>query len=179
MTYQESPADLRKLKGSLILTIAGMSIPILVLIDLRFLLAYGYVSPSASRILGSIATLLLLVSALTVGLASRATAARKLSAAKNQFVYTMFLGLVSWVLIGVQVVNHSVNPLTNFGETFRTTLGTLDVYILIGWIALLAGWTRLRRLQTETKWWGIFATARVWQFIVISWTIIYIVFYWI
>jgi len=179
MQQTMEPGEFRKLRGSLTLAIAGMAIPILVLVDLRFLLAYAYVSPDASRVLGSIATVCMILSAITAAVATRATTQQQLARAKAQLVLTMLLGLVAWVLIGVQVVNHSINPLTHFGETFVTTLGTLDVYILFGGVALSAAWTRIRRLQSAVPQWGIFATVRVWQFIVLAWVVTYIVLYWI
>lgn len=174
-----SAADNRKFRGALTLVLMSMSMPMLTLINVRYILSDGYVSPSANQVLGLIAALLMLISFFTAGSGGKAYKQGNAAKMQTSLFWTFGLGLVSFVLLGVQLVNHqSIDIVTHYGETFVTTLGAMDLYILFGLVSVLGLRSRL------TRWWGVKdlswgARSNVifWRFIVVVILIMYIQLY--
>lgn len=169
--------EMRKLRGGLSLMLISMAIPFLSLINVRFILAGGFVSPQASEGLGAAAVIIMVLSGLfTLPLMNAAKAGDK--AKTQQYVnLTMLFGLVAFVLIGVQVVNSTVSPVEHFGEIFLTALGTVDFYLLGGLIAWLSVSMRVSRQGLESNYWGAESISLTWRFMVLSWLVMYAVFY--
>ncbi|MEB3102024.1 cytochrome c oxidase subunit 3 [Ferviditalea candida] len=173
-----SPMELKKMRGSLILVLFSLAIPLFVLIDVRVLMVGAYVSPEANQIIGLVAAVLMLVSWVTVGEALRGVKERNFKRVLSSIRLSLLLGFVSWLLIGVQVVNHSVNSLTHYGETFLVSLGTIDVYLLFGLAALLSVRMRVRNFGAAVDHqWGVYSTALYWRFTIIVWIVMYAVLY--
>lgn len=173
-----SAADSRKFKGALSLVLMSLSMPMLVLMNVRYILADSYVSPSANQVIGGIAAVLMLISAFTVGSGGKAYRAGNARKAQTSLFWTFGLGLAAFVLFGVQIVNHTINIVTHYGETFVTTLGALDIYLLIGLVAILGLRSRMiRRWGTDDHSWGVQSNVILWRFLVIVTLVMYVQLY--
>ena len=173
-----STADHRKFRAGFALVLMSLAMPFLVLFNTRYLLAEGYVSPEANQVIGALATILMLISFFTVGAANRAYLAGNAVSTRKQLSWTIFFGIVSFALIGTQVVNHSVNVVSHFGEIFVTTLGAADLYLMIGMVSLVGLRTRVQRLWgTKDHTWGMTSNVILWRFIAVAWLIMYVELY--
>ncbi|MCF8565339.1 cytochrome c oxidase subunit 3 [Alicyclobacillus tolerans] len=182
-TMPEAPekitaADHRKLRGGLTLVLLSAMMPFLVMIDVRYLLTDGYVSPEANQAIGLISAILMLLSGIWIGGAVRAGQKGNLLSFLRHLATTFVLGAASLVLTGVQLFNHSVDIVSHYGETFVTTLGLMDVYILVGLISLLALRMRVKRLGTSMDHsWGMKGNMIAWRFIVVACLVMYVQLY--
>jgi len=175
---QITPAENRKYRAAFAIVMMSMAMPFLTLLNVRYILAGGYVSPEANQVIGLIAALLMIISAGTIGSAVKAYKQGNAAKVQRNIFWTFGLGLVSFVLIGFQMVNHSVDIVTHYGETFVTTLGAVDVYVLIGLIVLLALRSRVIRLWGAADHsWGMQSNAMFWRFVVVVWLVMYVQLY--
>lgn len=175
---QISAGDNRKFRGALSLVLMSLSMPMLTLFNVRYILADNYVSPSANQAIGLIAALLMLISAFTAGSAGKAYRAGKPAKLQTSLFWTFGLGLAAFVLFGVQLVNHSMDIVTHYGETFVTTLGAMDLYILIGLVAILGLRSRVVKLWGAADHsWGVRSNVIFWRFIVLVSLVMYVQLY--
>jgi heme/copper-type cytochrome/quinol oxidase subunit 3 len=175
-----SKKDLFKLKGGLALWLASMAVPILLLFEFRYIIAGGYVAPQVTSWPAIAATVVLLISGLfTLGASWSAKKSNRPGILTN-YNWALVLGVVAFILIGIPVCNGSLDPVSHYGETFLSTMGALDVYILFTWIGILATRSRVKRLGSRIEnYWGVYATNIVWWFVIICWVVTWIQLYYL
>jgi cytochrome c oxidase subunit 3 len=173
-----SERDLRKLRGGLSLFMIGFAVPILVLTNVRFLLAGAYVSPQASEVVGLIATILMVVSGLIGATAMRNARQGNGQKALAYLGATLLLGLAAFIVIGIQVVNQSVSTVEHFGMIFLTSLGAIELYIVGALLAMWSAHIRGRKFGLSVdNYWGVESTVLFWQLTVVGWFVLYVVLY--
>ncbi|QQE77494.1 hypothetical protein [Alicyclobacillus sp. SO9] len=172
------PLEAKKLYGGLSLWMLSMAVPFVMLVDLRYIMVGFFVSPDANQVLGALATIALIISGLWIGGATSAGKRGDLQAVARHEGYTMLFGWVGLVLSGWQLFNHSMNPVSHFGETYLAVVGISDFYMFVALIALISVVMRVKRLGlTINHRWAIQSTAAIWRFIVIAWIAMYILMY--
>ncbi|UOF89830.1 hypothetical protein LSG31_18440 [Fodinisporobacter ferrooxydans] len=173
-----SKRELRALRGGFTLFIISMIIPFLVLINVRYIMADSYVSPEANQMIGLSAAIVMLISA---GIARAGfVAARKDNQANVQLslAYAMATGIIGLVLVFVQLVDGSVNPVSHFGEVFLIILGTVAFYLICGILTLFSAYRRVRMHGVGgLNYWGVESAAHFWMFVSLAWIVMYVVMY--
>lgn len=170
--------DLQKLKGGFILILISITIPFLLLVNLRYLIVDSYVSPTANQTIGLIASILMVLSTFVISPSIKAVEKGDFANVYKRYGWTFLIALVAWILIGAQVVNHSISTVTHFGETFISTLGVIDTYILFGMVALISVRMRIKNMGTSISHvWGVRSTVMFWNYLILIWLILYAVLY--
>lgn len=165
-----------RLKGGLVLWLMGMSVPILLLFELRYVLAGGYVDPSVSPTLGALGLVALVITAILNSMAKYTGNTVNRKRVSDLYGWSLLFTLAAFVLIGWHVVDHSVSSVSHYGMILMTTFGTVDFYVLSLLIAQLAARGRVRRLPIENIW-GLSATSYFAWFVVAVWVVIYVLMY--
>lgn len=174
MQHELNTEEQLRLKGGTVLWLVAMSVPILLLAEVRYVIANGYVDPNANPLFGGIGLLLLIVSAILTTAAKSGRDLRRKALAL--YAWAFWCTLAAFVLIGWHVVDQSESTLTHYGMTFMTALGTADFYVFGMLVALLATRGRVKRVQFRNTW-GLTATSYYAWYIVAVWLVVYLVMY--
>lgn len=167
-----------QLIGGLALWLMGMSVPILLLFELRYVMVGGYVDPAANPVIGGLGLLALLITAGLLTGAERSVKAGNRRSIVRQYAFGFWFELIGMVLIGWQVFDRSLSTLTHYGMTYMAAAGTVDFYVLCGVIAILATRARVKRLNaTIQNFWGTKATMIYSWYLVFVWLIIFALLY--
>lgn len=170
--------DLMKLRGGLTLWLLTMSVPLLLLVEMRFILVGNYVSPHVYQGVGISALIVLIVSGLVMSMANRAAKNGNTKSILTNTSLTMWLGFAAWILIGIQVTNRTMHSTSHYGETYLVTAGLVDFYLTCLLIAVFAVRSRVKRLAGSLQnFWGVHATTTVWWFGVVAWLVVYLEMY--
>lgn len=165
-----------RLKGGIILWLMGMAVPILLLFELRYVLAGGYVDPAASPTLGGIGLALLVIGAILTSVAKYSGKPVNRRSALTAYGWSLVSILAGFILIGWHVADHSLSIVSHYGMMAIVTLGTTDFYVLGLLIAVLATRGRVKRLNVQNTW-GLSATSYYAWFVVAVWVVMYVVTY--
>jgi heme/copper-type cytochrome/quinol oxidase subunit 3 len=167
-----------QLKGGLTLWLMGMSVPILLLFELRYVMVGGYVDPKANTVLGVLGLLGLLVGAVLLTTAQRSTANGNRKAIVTLYGVAFWFELAALILIGWQVFDRSLSTLSHYGMTFMAVAGTVDFYVFGGIIAILAARSRVKRLNAAIQdYWSTKSTMIYSWFLVVVWLVMFILLY--
>lgn len=178
MQVELDQRELMKLRGGLTLMLMGLAVPILLLVELRYILVGTYISPHVHQGIGIAGLLVMIVAGIFNSLASKATKQNQPKAVLTHSGWAIFIGLIAWVLIGIQVVNRSMPGISHYGETYLVSAGTVDVYITFTLLAVYAARSRVKRLGDFVKnYWGVQSSAITWWFVTVVWLVIYIELY--
>lgn len=165
-----------KLKGGFVLWLMAMSVPILLLFELRYVMVGGYVDPAANPLLGGIGLVLLIISATFTSVAKRTGGPDHRRTALGSYAWSIWCTLAAFILIGWHVVDGSESTLTHYGMTFMTAVGVVDFYVLCMVLAVWATRGRVKHFVMQNTW-GLSATSYFAWFIVAVWVIIYVLMY--
>ncbi len=165
-----------RLKGGLVLWLMGLSVPILLLVEVRYVMVGGYVDPHANPLLGTIGLVLLIISAILTSVAKRTSVPVSRGKVLGAYLWSVLFTLAAFILIGWHVVDHSESSLTHYGMTFVTAVGTADFYVFTLLVALMATHGRVKRLNIRNTW-GLSATNYYAWFVVAVWVVIYAFMY--
>jgi hypothetical protein len=180
MQHPLSKTDLFKLKGGLTLFLMGLAVPILLLFEMRYIVAGGYVAPQVTQWPAIAATVVLLLTGVLTLAGSRSAKSGNQQSIIRNYNWALLLGLVAIVLIGIPAFNGTLDPVTHYGETFIPTMGTVDVYLFFTWIGMLATRSRVKRLGSKIEnYWGVYATNIVLWFVFVCWVVTWIQLYYL
>ena len=169
---------LRASRGGFSLLVASQAVPIIVLINLRYVMAASYVSPHVDQLSGALISLVMIASGLAAWLALMNVKQRNKMQLNRFFWITMVLGAIAAVMAFFQLWFHGVNSVGHYGETYLTITGVLAGYMLIGLIALYSGMARNWRVGlNDDNEFSVGSTFKYWIFIVIAWLIMYLDLY--
>lgn len=176
MQHELDTEEQLRLKGGLILWLMGLSVPIFLLFELRYVMVGGYVDPHANPLLGGIGLALLIIAAILTSVAKRTGLPISRGKVLSAYTWSLLCVLAAFILIGWHVVDASESSLTHYGMTFIALVGTVEVYILTLLVALMATHGRVKRLNIRNTW-GLSATNYYAWFIVGVWIVIYVLMY--
>lgn len=174
-----TPRQLRANRLGLALFLISESIPIIVLINVRYVLAGAYVSPDVSPYLGGIApTALLAASALIALQALRAAAGRKPPDTARLLSAAIGVGLLGLLTQVWPLFQRPVNPMTHYGEIYLTTVGTGGFFTFVTLLMLFGAALRAKRLGlSDREYWGIESSVWFWTFNAAAWLALYVSLY--
>ena len=169
---------LRASRGGFALLVISQSVPVVVLVNLRYVMATSYVSPSVDQLSGALITLLMLASGLSAWVVLMNGQPKNQRQLNRHFVVTMTLGALAAVMALFQLWFHGVDSVGHYGETYLTITGVMAGYMIIGLIALYSGKTRnLRVGLNEDNEFSVISTFKYWIFIVLAWLVMYLDLY--
>lgn len=180
MQQKLSRADLFKLKGGLTLFLMGLAVPILLLFEMRYVVAGGYVAPQVTQWPAIAATVTFLLTGIFTLAGSRSAKSANRPGIIRNYNWAVLFALVSIILIGIPAFNGTLDPVTHYGETFIPTMGTIAVYLFFTWIGMLATRSRVKRLGSKIEnYWGVYATNIVVWFMFVCWLVTWIQLYYL
>ena len=169
---------LRASRGGFTLLVASQAVPIVVLINLRFVMAASYVSSHVDQLTGALISLVMIASGLSAWLALMNVKQRNRLQLNRYFWITMVLGAIAAVMALYQLWFHGVNSVGHYGETYLTITGVLAGYMVIGLVALYSGKSRNWRVGlNDDNEFSVGSTFKYWIFIVLAWLIMYLDLY--
>jgi len=177
-THVEQELETRKVFGSFVLFLFGMSVPYFLMINVRFIMAAGFVPSSSDQTTGAIEAILTLISGLTAWAAIRAIRGGNTSAYRVNLGLTLVLGWVSTLMMAWEWWYHPFDAMSHYGETFLSTVGLVVVMNLSGLLTLWASRARAKRLgsdQALVK--GYRLAGMYWIFLVVAALVMYIELY--
>ncbi|CAB1129138.1 putative Cytochrome C oxidase subunit III [Candidatus Hydrogenisulfobacillus filiaventi] len=173
-----SRQDLRMYRGGFGLFIFSQIIPYVVLINVRYDLASAYVPARLSQVLGVLATVALILSAITVRAGLKAIRRDNLAGMNTGLTLTMLFGLVGMALLVAAWVQHPASFYSHYGEIFYTSLGASLLYLLVGELLLVVVKLRGVRVRfTAGNHWDVEAVQMWWMMTVYLWIATWLVFY--
>ncbi|MCY0889055.1 MAG: hypothetical protein OWQ59_11440 [Alicyclobacillaceae bacterium] len=180
MQYELDKEEQMRLRGGLTLWLISMSIPMVLLYELRYVISGKYVAPNANWLLGLLGLVAMVIAGLLTSAAVRSAKRHNQRAILIQTGWAFWFALAAMVLVGWQVCDRTINPISHFGEMFFVCQGTGAFYILTTIIAVLALRGRVKRLAGSIKnYWGASATnAFVW-YVCVFWALLYLLIYWL
>ncbi len=180
MQHSLSKSDLFKLKGGLTLFLMGLAVPILLLLEMRYIVAGGYISPHVTQWPAIAATVVLILTGVFTMAGSRSAKSGNQKGILSNYNWALLFGLVAIILIGIPAFNGTLDPVSHYGETFIPTMGTIDVYLFFTWIGLLATRSRVKRLGSKIEnYWGVYATNIVVWFMFVCWVVTFLQLYYL
>lgn len=180
MQHALSKSDLFKLKGGLTLFLVGLAVPILLLLELRYIVAGVYISPHVTQWPAIAAVVALFLTGIFTMAGSRSAKNGNQKGILSNYNWALLFGIVSIILIGIPTFNGTLDPVSHYGETFLPTMGTIDVYLLFTWIGVLATWSRVKRLGSKIEnYWGVYATNIVVWFMFVCWVVTFLQLYYL
>ncbi|KPV42143.1 hypothetical protein [Alicyclobacillus ferrooxydans] len=175
-----SRADLFKLKGGLTLFLIGLAVPILLLLEMRYVVAGGYVAPQVTQWPAIAATVAMLLSGLFTVAGSKSAKKANRPGIVRSYNWAILFALIAIILIGIPAFNGVLDPVSHYGETFIPTMGTIDVYLFFTWIGMLATRSRVKRLGNKIEnYWGVYATNIVLWFMFVCWVVTWVQLYYL
>ncbi|SMC03141.1 cytochrome c oxidase subunit 3 [Sulfobacillus thermosulfidooxidans DSM 9293] len=176
-TIEENPALRRRMyRFGMSVFIFSQLIPLIVLIDMRYLSAGTYVSPKASPWIGLIAALFMLISLVIAWKV-------KIGAAHSKDLtpllkWVTFLGTGALLITFYQWALRFDPTTSRFGEIYYTMTGFAVFYVVVGLIGLLSALSRARFVDPqEDGYWHIEAVSYLWSGIAVIWIITYVVLF--
>lgn len=167
-----------RLRGGLSLFMMSLSVPILLLFEVRYIMTGSRVSPLANHWLGGIGLVLLLIVGFLLQGASRATKTVNRKAILRNYAWAFWFGFAAFIVIGWQVADRQMNTVGHYGSMFLVTVGTGDFYILCALISVYAAFSRVKRIDSDIKnYWGVHSTGAFWWFITAVWVVLYALMY--
>ncbi len=173
-TVERNPRLKRKMhRFGMVMFIASQLVPLVVLMDMRYLVAGGYVPTSAPQLTGLVIALLMALS-LILGWRVRTKATHRED--RTGLLKGVFLlGLISIVLTFYQWSLRIVATSGRFGEIYYTMTGFAVFYGVVGIIALLSAVSRTRFIDSEDDdYWHVEAVSLLWSGIAAIWLFTYI-----
>ncbi|AUW93844.1 MAG: hypothetical protein C7B44_11495 [Sulfobacillus thermosulfidooxidans] len=156
--------------------IASQLVPIIVLIDVRYLFVGSYVSSSADQPVALLVAVLMAVSGI-MAWTVRGSAIRGVDqVARVKWMVLLGAGALLGVLYQWSV--RYLSPGTRYGEVFFTMTGFAVFYLVVGLIALLSYISRVRFVASaDDGYWHMEAVSLLWAGISVIWLVVYIVLY--
>lgn len=175
-----SKQDLRAMRGGLVLLMGSLVVPVIVMMNVRYVMSEGYTPPNVPVAIGWGTTALLIISAWTMWRALGGARRGDLTAVFGNLNITIALGLLAMVGMMAQMAHDSVPSVSHYGEVFLSTVGMTVFYMLTAIITLFAVHMRSRRIGvTPGHHWGIEAATRFWLLNVVAWILVFIDLYFV
>ncbi len=175
-----SEQQLRMYRGSFWLFILAETMVFVTLFAVRFVFVYGPPPAELNTTLAGVLTAVMVVSAAPAWLARRAIAAGDPGAMVRHAGIAFVLG--SMVLAGIVYdwVTAGLPAASRFGENYYLTTAFHALHIAIGLLTLAAVVSagRRARYSAADHWWVDNAVV-FWEFVVVAWIGVYVVFFWL
>ncbi|MBI4329207.1 MAG: heme-copper oxidase subunit III [Chloroflexi bacterium] len=146
------------------------------LLSSRYFL-HGVSRPSElNQPLGLVISIVLLLSSLTAYRAETAAAYGDLKKSQRNILYTIGLGLLFAVGVGIEWYEgfQFFPPSTGFGTMFFVLTGVHASHVLSGVIALAVVWNLGRDGRfARGNYWGVEGVVKYWHFVDVAWVLIY------
>lgn len=180
MEFELSQEEKMRLRGGLSLFIMSMSVPIVMLFELRYIMAAGRVGVNANPWLGLIGLVFLVIAGIFLQVANAKTKTGDRRGILNDYGWAFLFGLIAFVLNGWQVANHSMSTTDHYDATLIVAVSVADFYLLCALLSVLAARGRVKRIANGVRnYWGIQSNSVFWWFVTIVWLVIYVLMYWL
>lgn len=167
-----------RLRGGLSLFMMSLSVPILLLFEVRYIMAGNLVSSIANPWLGGIGLLLLVIAGFLLHSASKSATLDNRKAILRNYAWAFWFGFAAFIVIGWQVADRQMNTVGHYGSMFLVTVGTGDFYIMCALLSVWAAYSRVKRIDSDVKnYWGVQSTGAFWWFITAVWVVLYVLMY--
>lgn len=178
-TIEKNPVLRRKMnRFGMSVFILSQLVPLVVLIDMRYLFVGTYVSPRASQAIALIAAVFMLAS-LVVAWTVKSGAAH----GENRTPRLKLAGLLGVLALLVTFYQWSLrlSPTTGrFGEVYYTMTGFAVFYAVVGIVGLLSALSRARFVDSASDdHWHVEAVSYLWSGIAVIWIVTYITLFWV
>lgn len=176
----ERELETRKIYGSFTLFLFGMAVPFFLMINVRFIMAAGFVPASVDQATGAIQAALLAVSGLAAVAAGSAVKKGQIAGYRRNVMFALVLGTISTLMGVYQWWYHPFDAMSHYGETFLSTVGLVVVMNLTGLLTLWASHARIRRVGiTEINKVGYRTPIIYWLFLVVCALFMYVELYFV
>ncbi len=178
-TIEKNPVLRRKMnRFGMSVFILSQLVPLVVLIDMRYLFVGTYVSPHASQAIAVIAAVFMLVS-LVVAWTVKTRAAHG-DNRTPRLKWAVLFGVVA-LLVTFYQWSLRLSPTTGrFGEVYYTMTGFAVFYAVVGLIGLLSALSRARYVDSASDdHWHVEAVSYLWSGIAVIWIVTYITLFWV
>ena len=129
-----------------------------------------------NQVLGLIVTIILLVSSLTAYRSETAIANGDRAAFSRNLLFTIGLGLVFMVGLGMEWVEalHAFPPSTQYGTLFFSLTGLHGLHVISGLVLLIVVYYNGRLGEySPDEYWGVEGSIKYWHFVDVAWIFIY------
>ena len=178
-TIEQSPAYRRKMnRFGMSVFILSQLVPLVVLIDVRYLFVGTYVPPQANPTVALIAALFMLASLVVawtvkVGAAHGKNRTPRLKLASLLGVMALLVTFYQWSLRLSPTVGR-------FGEVYYTMTGFAVFYAVVGLVGLLSALSRARFVDSALDdHWHVEAVSYLWSGITVIWMVTFVVLFWV
>ncbi len=180
VTYEKLTArQIRMYWGSFWLIILSESMIFVTVFAVRFLMAFGNVSPDANRLVGGLITLVFVASVVPARSAVRAIRSGHNDTAARSLLTTAFMGLLAFAGVIADLVTVHLDPSSRYGESYFLATGYHALHIFIGLLVLFALASSARRARFNVNnYWSVEAGAVFWYFVVILYIVLYGILFW-
>ena len=176
----ETRIEHKKIHGAFYLFLFSMSVPYVLMINLRYIMIGGFVPPLLDQTTGAVETVLAIASAVTAWMAYSRSRAGNAAGYRAAAQLTLSLGLIATLMLLYELWVHPLNPMSHYGETFLATVGLCVVMQLMGLLALWASASRVKRMgMTDSLRHGYELVSIFWMFNVVTWIVVYIELYYL
>ena len=178
-TIEKNPALRRKMnRFGMSVFILSQLVPLVVLIDMRYLFVGTYVSSRESQPIALIAAVLMLAS-LFVTWSVKTRAAHKENRTPA-LKWALLLGVAALLVTFYQWSLRTSPTTGRFGEVYYTMTGFAVFYAIVGIVGLLSALSRARYVDSASDdHWHVEAVSFLWSGIAVIWVVTYIVLFWV
>ena len=181
VTYEKlSARQVRMYWGGLWLLLLSEAMIFVTVFAVRFLMAQATVSPDVNRLLGGLITLIFLLSLIPArGAVSEVRQGRNDLAARSLGI-TNLLGILAFAGVIVDFFTVKLDPGTRFGESYFLATGYHSLHIVVGIVVLSALYSSARRGRFNVNnTWSVEGGVMFWNFVVLMWVLLYVIYFWI
>lgn len=176
----ERELETRKVFGAFVLFLFSMAVPYFVMLNVRLLMAGGYVPSSVDQATGAIHTALMVLSAITAIMAWGAVKRGNVASYRSSLLWSILLGTLATLMLIWQFWFHPFDAMSHYGETFLSTIGLCAVMNITGILTLSASRSRIKRLGlTDALNLGYRTATLYWVFLVVCWLVMYAELYFV
>jgi heme/copper-type cytochrome/quinol oxidase subunit 3 len=176
-TIEKNPVLRRKMnRFGMSMFILSQVIPLIVLIDVRYLFVGLYVSPHLDQGVGLASALFMLLSMVVAWqVKTRAARGEDLT---PRLKWVLLLGALALLALFYQWSWRLVSPADRFGEVYYTMTGFAVFYAVVGLVGLLSALSRARfQLPDPDDTWHLEAVSYLWTGIGLIWVLTYVVLF--
>lgn len=181
VTYEKlSARQVRMYWGGLWLILLSEAMIFVTVFAVRFLMAQATVSPDVNRLLGGLITLIFLLSLVPARGAVREARQGHNDLAGRSLGITNLLGILAFAGVIIDFFTVKLDAASRFGESYFLATGYHSLHILVGIIVLSALWSSARRGRFNVNnHWTVEGGVMFWNFVVLMWVLLYVIYFWI
>lgn len=160
----------------MIMFICSQLVPVVVLVDVRYLFVGSYVSAQANQPVALFVALLMAISGAMAWTVRNSAIQGRDQVARVKWMVLLGAGALLGVLYQWSV--RFMSPGTRYGEVFYTMTGFAVFYLIVGLVGLLSYISRVRLVKSSSdNYWHMEAVALLWAGVSVIWIVTYAVLY--